>query len=156
MFEISVYVEHEKEIYNSFDQYHMSLSGDLKDYISDRLAERPMGEKVRFVFSSPETICYEQLDKAFVLFIEEQTIKLEKERKRNLFQSIRLLLIGIFFVVLGILLTPYANVVLSTIISTIGSFSIWEAANRWLIELPRLKILTRIVSFLKDYELDVK
>ena len=156
MFEIFVYVEQEKELYNSFDRHHMSLSGDLKDYIAEQLAERPLGEKVRIIFSSLEAISSEQLGKAFSHFISEQSNKLEKERKRTLFQCARLLLIGIAFVMLGIFLEPYANVVVATIISTVGSFSIWEAANRWLIELPRIKILKRVVSFLQDYELDVR
>lgn len=156
MFDINIYIENESDIYNSFDKNHLHVSEDLRAYISDRLKERPIGEKVRFVFSSPNTIDKEQVKKAFDQFMEELANRLEKERKQSLFQCLRLLLIGVLFVVIGVISEPYTNTVIAAIISTIGSFSIWEAANRWLIELPNIKVMNRMASFLKVYELEIK
>lgn|GEM_PF-2549995 len=39
------------------------------------------------------------------------------------------------------------------IVSTIGSFSIWEAADRWIIEIPRLNVISRRVLLLTDFEI---
>lgn len=153
MYEIKIYVTNEEEIYNRFDNTKNTLSSDLTNYIMAAMEDRPIGEAIRIVFSSQDYIDSVILERAFVNYFKSLEKRLKKEKNRSFLQSMSLLIIGIIFVIIGVVLGDNISVVLATIISTIGSFTIWEAANRWIIELPRLRIENRILHFLQDYEI---
>lgn len=155
MFEVKIYVENEKELYNSFDKEKTTLNSDLTSYIRECMSERKIGEKIALTITSPAKIDENKFRVAADKFIIKQKRSLNKEAKAYSLQSIMLLIVGIAFVVLGIVLGNSINIVIATIISTIGSFSIWEAANRWLIELPRIRTIKKITTFLSDIDINI-
>ncbi|SDB50072.1 hypothetical protein [Butyrivibrio sp. INlla16] len=152
MFEIEVKVEQESDLYNHFDSRELMPSDDLIAYISNRLEERPLGEKIALSFTGAE-IDKEKFKRAMDDFRKIQTRKLVKERQRALANSIRLLITGIIFVIAGITLAGVMNEVVAAVVSTIGSFSIWEAANKWLQVLPALRMKSHVYEVLSDYTL---
>ena len=46
--------------------------------------------------------------------------------------------------------------IIAAIISTIGSFSVWEASAKWIETLPELKKKERILNLLSEAEMRVK
>ena len=150
MFEIEINVAQESDLYNPYDSRMLMPSDDLIGYVTKRLEERPFGEKVHLVFTGDE-IDKDRLKRAMDASRKAQKEKLVKERKMAIINSIRLLLIGIVFVVVGISLSEVMSEVVAAVVSTIGSFSIWEAANQWIKELPALRFRSRMCEVLGDY-----
>jgi hypothetical protein len=48
------------------------------------------------------------------------------------------------------MLQPTVGVVWFTVLSTIGAFSMWEAASIWIIQNPKLRMRKRAISRLKE------
>ena len=70
----------------------------------------------------------------------------EIEERINITKMLYLLMMGMMFIVFSMILNNKVNIIVLEIISTIGSFSIWESANSWFIErkvirLNKLKLL---------------
>lgn len=56
-------------------------------------------------------------------------------------KQIRLILVGLLFIALSsIAIGSLSNTIFYTVIFTVGSFSIWEASNIWLIKNKELSI----------------
>ena len=155
MCEIKICISEEAELYNSFDESGKTLSSDFIDYVSNALENRTVGERLAFRISSPDNIDETRLKNALSEYCESQGIVLKKQKSAKRINELRLLSIGVLFVVLGITFGTKINEVAATIISTIGSFSIWEAANIWLQELPKLKMEERKIKFLQNYQLTI-
>ena len=153
MYELTVKVKNEEALYNNFDASGTSLSNDLTEYLYEQLGNRELGEKLRIIFNCNSQIDEDRLNKAFNNFFDSWNKSTQKQIKTERATSLYLLLVGVVFVVAGIVLESHINTVIATIISTVGSFSIWEAANIWIKVLPNLKIKSRIAKYLKDYEL---
>ena len=58
--------------------------------------------------------------------------------------------VGVCFIAVSLALESKVGVVWFTVLSTIGAFSMWEAASIWIIQNPRLRLRKRIVGKLKD------
>ena len=86
----------------------------------------------------------------------EMTLIKEKENIENRTKEIWLLIIGILFIAFSISLADKINVIVLEIISTIGSFSIWEAANSWLLESKSIKLDKLKILKLKNSEIRFK
>ena len=65
------------------------------------------------------------------------------------------MIIGAIFIVIGIAFAPKMNEVAAAIISTIGSFSVWEASAQWIEALPALRKKDRILGMLSGAEFRV-
>jgi len=54
--------------------------------------------------------------------------------------------LGVLFITISLALQPVVNVVWFTVLSTIGAFSMWEAASIWIVQNPKLSMRKRIVA----------
>ena len=72
---------------------------------------------------------------------------------RSRANSIRLLIIGILFIVIGISSSNHVNPVIAAIVSTIGSFSVWEASAEWIETLPALRKKEKVLKRIADAEI---
>jgi len=63
--------------------------------------------------------------------------------------AVRLLLIGILFILIGLAFAPKLKEVLAAIISTVCSFSIWEAAAEWIETFPALIRNEKVLNVLE-------
>ncbi len=152
-FIIPINVGEEKDMYTEYDPSGLSFSSNLTDYLSDYVEDRKLGERVCVEIRSDAEPDMEKIRKAFLLFIEKLSRRNRREIRRNQVNSMRLLLIGILFIVIGIVSASRINSVAAAIISTIGSFSVWEASAVWIETLPSLKKRERLLNMFAEAEI---
>lgn len=152
-FIIPINVGEEKDMYTEYDPSGLSFSSNLTDYLSDYVEDRKLGERVCVEIRSDAEPDMEKIRKAFLLFIEKFSRRNRREIRRNQVNSMRLLLIGILFIVIGIVSASRINSVEAAIISTIGSFSVWEASAVWIETLPSLKKRERLLNMFAEAEI---
>lgn len=154
-FIIPIQVQDEPSLYSPFDPSGLSLSEELTAYLNDYVEDRRLGEKVCFELHTRGEIGAERFRKACLVYLQ----KLQKRNKREIVKcsagALRLLLIGVAFILLGLVLAPKLNEVLAAIVSTIGSFSVWEASAQWIEVLPALRKKDRILTLLSDAEFKI-
>ena len=133
-YEIQLNVENENDLYNSFDKFNNSLSDDVYSYINNKTDFSHITDTIKINISSKNKIDNKKFVNAYNKYINEQINLLKKESKFNTTKQIWLLCIGVLFIGFSLMLNDKINVILLEIISTIGSFSVWESANSFLIE----------------------
>ena len=138
-YEIQLNIENEEQLYNSFDKFNNTLSDDVYSYINNRIEFANITDKIEIKINSNEKIDSVHFIQAYNAYIDEQLKLAQKESKFNTTKQIWLLGIGILFIIFSLLFSEKINVIVLEIISTIGSFSIWESANSWLIERKIIK-----------------
>ncbi len=156
MYDITIHVDEENELYNSFDPNHETLSDDFVSYVESRLEGKKIAERVQLTIECEGSVDVEQLEKAMDCFLESRRKTLNREKRINKFESLRLLIIGCLFVVAGIVFADVFTSVVAAIISTVGSFSIWEASNIWIKENPALRLRAASAKILENYKIVVK
>ena len=147
-FIIHVYVGSERELYSEFDPFGLVLNSDLKEYLSDYLEDRRFLENVILELHSSDEPDMERFKKAYDQFMEKLISRNKREKRKYVHESVRLLLTGIAFIVLGILVKGKVDEVVAVIISTIGSFSVWEASAVWIKMLPSLRKRAVLLKYL--------
>ena len=138
-YEIQLNIENEEQLYNSFDKFNNTLSDDVYSYINNRIEFTNITDKIEIKINSNEKIDSDHFIQVYNAYIDEQLKLAQKESKFNTTKQIWLLGIGILFIIFSLLFSEKINVIVLEIISTIGSFSIWESANSWLIERKIIK-----------------
>ena len=138
-YEIQLNIENEEQLYNSFDKFNNTLSDDVYSYINNRMEFAHITDKIEIKLHSNERIDNDNFIQSYNNYIDEQLKLAQKESKFNTTKQIWLLGIGILFIIFSLIFSEKINVIVLEIISTIGSFSIWESANSWLIERKIIK-----------------
>ena len=153
---MKINIDREDELYNTFDKFDETLSEDLITYINNKAEMTLIKEKENIEIISTEKIDEDKFKKAFEKYCNEQFFKINRHQKLNRTKEIWLLIIGILFIAFSISLADKINVIVLEIISTIGSFSIWEAANSWLLESKSIKLDKLKILKLKNSEIRFK
>ena len=156
MFEIRVKIDREEDLYCGFDEAGLTLNDDVLVYITKALEGRSKGERLRLCFVSGLDLDEDRLERAIGQYMRSVERSVKKLKRSSWLNSLRLLAIGVIFIVLGIVFTDRMGAVAAAIVSTIGSFSVWEAANVWIQEFPAIRARERAVSFLKQSELVIE
>ena len=154
-FEIKIIVNDESELYSPFDPDKRILSDDLIAYLSDRYQEKEIGKKTVLVFEGVEIVA-KNLESALHEHIAAELQKIDKQKKINILKQLRLFVIGLVFVATGIILTNYISAVPTELLSIIGSFAVWEAANIWIVGNPSLKFRQKFLKKLLEADIIVK
>ena len=149
-FVVPIRVQEEQDLYAGLDPSGISLGADLTAYLSDLVVDRRIGETVRIEIHSATVLDMERFQKAYLLFIEKLRSRNRREIAKNKANALRLLLIGVAFIVIGIAFATRLNQVLAAIISTIGSFSVWEASAVWIETLPTLRAKDRLLKMFRE------
>ena len=149
---MKIKIDNENELYNSFDKFDETLSEDLISYINNKEEIASIKEKEDIEIISLVKIDENKFKNAFCKYCNEQLILINRKQKINRTKQIWLLIIGILFIIFSITLTDRINVIILEIISTIGSFSIWESANSWLLQSKTLKFSKLRIVKLKNSE----
>ena len=152
-FVIPLYVEAEKDLYSEYDPSGLSLNSALMDYLSDCVEDRHFGADVLLVLRSPEKPDMDRFRKAEESYFERLISRNIKESRIYRTDSIRLLVLGIVFIAIGLFLNGRVNPVIGTIVSTIGSFSVWEASAVWIKTLPVLRGRRMVLKKLSTAEI---
>lgn len=149
-FIIPIHVRDESDLYTAFDPSGLSFSSDLTEYLSDYVEDRKLGETICVEIRSDTLPDMERLMKAFLEFTEKLSRRNKREIKLSSVNAIRLLIIGILFIFIGICSSNIVNSITAAIISTIGSFSVWEASAVWIETLPALRKREKILKEVAD------
>lgn len=146
MYSITLNVESEEELYNSLDPQQNLLADNVKAYVYDKLQARDQPDGVELCVCSKVPIDEERFKSAIDRLIEEENRSIHASRKRNRIQQALMFGAGVLFIALSLALQPVVNVVWFTVLSTIGAFSMWEAASIWIVRGPQLRLREFIVS----------
>lgn len=153
-YKINIVIREEENAYNPFDPSGETISDDVKSYLQEKFRDRSIGDKIKLHIISEEQIDEEKFKKALHLWIEKEAQRNRKERQLNNIQMLRMLIIGAVFIAVSIALEIKVGVIWYTILSTIGAFSMWEAASYWLVKNPKLKHDKLVIRKLSD-EVDI-
>ena len=152
---MKIKIDNEHELYNTFDKFEETLSEDLISYINNKEEISSIKEQENIEIISTKKIDEEKLKKAFKKYCDEQLILINRKQKINSTKQIGMLIVGILFIIFSIVLTNKVNLIILEIISTIGSFSIWESANSWLLQSKAIKYNKLKIIKLKNSEIKV-
>lgn len=148
-FVIPIRIRDEQALYAPFDPAGLSFSGKFTDYLSGAIPDRKPGERVLFEITSDGPFDGERFQNAYALLISTLRRRNRRDMAKCHLSAVRLLLIGILFIMIGLALAPKLKEILAAIISTIGSFSVWEAAARWIETLPALIRKEKVLNVLE-------
>ena len=135
-FKIKLRIHSENELYNPFDEDNKTLSSDVTDYLYERYKEKRLRDKLEVHITSDENIDIEKLRSAFLGYCDSMRIHLSKEKKGNMIKQFWMFGIGVLFIAFGLYASDKLPALTGEIISTIGAFSMWEAASIWIVENP--------------------
>lgn len=155
IYTIKVKVSDEDDVYNKYDPNDLTLNNDMLDYIKGFSADCRKAEKILIDFICDKSLDEDKLQKAFHATVENETKQLHQEKKRNNVKQLWMSGIGSLFILVGILLENNVSELTTAILSTIGSFSLWEAAAIWIIENPANRMKRRWLKNLKKTEVAV-
>ena len=150
---MKIKIDNEDELYNSFDKFEETLSEDLLSFINNKAEVASIKEKEEIEIISTNKIDENKFKKSFEKYCDEQLILVNRQQKINRTKQIGMLLVGIIFIIFSILLADKINIIILEIISTIGSFSIWESANSWLLQSKTIKFNKLKIMKLKNSEI---
>ena len=140
MCSITLNVENEEELYNSLDPQKTLLADDVKTYLRNKLQARGQKDGVELCVFSQTPIDEERFKGAIDRWIEEEHSSIHASKKRKRIQQAWMFGAGVLFISLSLALQPVVGVVWFTVLSTIGAFSMWEAASIWIVQNPQLRL----------------
>ena len=152
-YEIRIKIREENDLYNSFDETQTTLNGDVIDYIVQKLDDVSIQEQIVLLIKSDAPIDAGRVQAAFQSLIAEREQQIQKQKRLNLLKQLRLLLIGVFFIAVALFLSDKVSPVFAELISIVGSFSVWEAANIWIVENPKMRWEKRLLQYLRSTEI---
>lgn len=155
-FIIPIQVMDEQELYSRLDPSGLSFSSELTDYLSDCIEDRRLGEGVYIELSAAYSPDMERFKNAYLLYLKKQQERNKKEMAKSRVNALRLLSIGIAFILIGIIFSAFLNEVIAAIISTIGSFSVWEASAVWIETLPVRRNRERLLQMLMKADIEYR
>lgn len=152
-FVIKIYVDDESELYNSFDKEHLTPNDEVVSYIVGKLPNRRLNEKTVIELVSDNEIDKEQFKKALNNQIKTEEASNKREKNLELLKQVFLVFVGLMFITLSFYISKFDVKMLSEISSIIGTFSIWEATNIWLIDTRRINATGRQLERMKNTEI---
>ena len=150
---MKIKINSENDLYNPFDKFEETLSEDLISYINNKSEVASINQKEDIEIISSEKIDENKFKKSFEKYCNEQLILINRQQMINRTKQLGMLIVGIIFIMFSILLTDKINIIILEIISTIGSFSIWESANSWLLQSKAIKLNKLRALKLKNSEI---
>ena len=140
MYEIRIKIHDEADLYEPFDPDGSLLSEDVVSYFSRRFQERAVGEAASLRIISDVPVNEERLEQN------------AREQRKYSLKQLYLVLIGLAFIALWLVLARTTEGIGSEVLSIIGSFAVWEAANIWIVEKPALRLSKHRLKGLADME----
>ena len=155
MQDIALNVTNEEQLYNSFDPQRNLLNEEVKSYLLGEVQIEGRMDGINLEVRSTTPIDEERFKSSIRRWIEEEEQSIRVTRRRNVIQQAWMFGSGVLFIALSLLLQPVVNVVWFTVLSTIGAFSMWEAASIWIVQNPKLRLRKHAVKRL-DSELALR
>ena len=144
-YEIKIKVNSESDLYNPLDETQSTLSNNMVNYLMSKIADVYRQDNIVLSIRSETVVDEERVKAAFHNLALEKEKQLNNQKRLNSLQQLRLFIIGLIFITAAILLNESINPILTELISIVGSFSIWEAANIWIVQNPKMRWKKRIL-----------
>ncbi|MDO4537880.1 MAG: hypothetical protein Q4B54_06945 [Coriobacteriales bacterium] len=139
MFTVPIHSSSESELFETFDPGGTRLSSGLKHYLETFVEDRVAGQEVRLELSCAGGMDIARFEQAYRAYIDALIKRCRSKRAGLIAHALCLLAIGVAFVFVGLACAEILSPVPSAIVSTVGSFSIWEASSIWIVEMPELR-----------------
>lgn len=120
------------------------------DYVIGKLKDSEKLEPVQLIFMSKEAMDEQRVRDSISMWIKNEKHELKREEHASKLRQIWMLTIGLIFVAISIAVELLVSEFSFTILSTIGAFALWEAANLWIVETPQLRIRRIIVKHMNE------
>ena len=153
MYEIKLKIHEEADLYNPLDPDQVLLSDDVVSYILRKYEERPdLRDKHAIHIYSDTPVNEERVKRNIRRYTEEEGKLMQRKQHRNRINQLWLFGIGVAFIALWFFIAAKTENILVEVLSIIGSFAVWEAANIWIVEAPELRIYRHRLARLEDTE----
>jgi hypothetical protein len=149
MKEIYINVENESDIYSTFGGPG-DLNSEFVDYVIGKLKESEKLDPVQLIFQSREPLDEQRVRDSISMWVKNEKHELKREEHTSKLRQMWMLAIGVVFVALSIAVELIVSEFSFTILSTIGAFALWEAANLWIVETPQLRIRRLFVKHMNE------
>lgn len=156
MYEIKLTIRDEKELYNPFDESCKTLNSDVSDYLAGQYGRKEAGDGIVLKIKCDGPVDFGRVRGAFQELIRDQELHNANQKRLNRVKQLWLLIVGIVFVAAGILLDGVLGSVPVELLSIVGSFAVWEAANIWIVENPRTRFAQRMLKKLNDTKIVIE
>ena len=153
VFTIKIKVHDESELYNRFDGERLTPNDEVVSYIAGKIPNRRYKQKTDLEIISDNAVDRAQFKKALDALVDTEEAANRLELRKTRLKQVFLVIVGIAFIALSFYLTRFEIKMIAEISSIIGSFSIWEATNIWLIESKRLYATRRRLEKMKDTQI---
>ena len=149
MKEIYINVESESDIYSTFGGPG-DLNAEFVDYVIGKLKDSEKLDPVQLIFQSREPMDEQRVRDSISMWVKNEKHELKREEHASKLRQIWMLTIGVVFVAISIAVELMVSEFSFTILSTIGAFALWEAANLWIVETPQLRIRRLLVKHMNE------
>lgn len=154
MCEIKLKIHEEADLYNPLDPDQVLLSDDVVSYILRKYEERPdVREKHTIHIFSDTSVDEERVRRNIRRYTEEEGKIMKRKQQRSRIKQMWLFGIGIAFIAFWLFIASKTENILVEVLSIIGSFAVWEAANIWIVEVPEMKLYRRRLNRLEETEI---
>ncbi len=156
MYEINLKIHDENELYSPFDESCRTLSTDVSDYLSGQYGKKATDDEIVLKIKCDGPVDYERVRGAFQELIREQELHNANQKRSNMIKQLWLFSVGVVFVAAAFILDGVLDSVPVEIVSIVGSFAVWEAANIWIVENPRTRIARRTLKKLNSTKIVIE
>lgn len=150
MQDITLNVTDEEQLYNSFDPQGNLLKDEVKTYLLGEIEIEGRVDGVRLGVHSATPLDEGRFNDGVRRWVEDEEESIKATHRVNVIQQMWMFGLGVLFIALSLLLQPMVSVVWFTVLSTIGAFSMWEAASIWIVQNPKLRLRKHAVKRLKE------
>ncbi|MBR2511834.1 MAG: hypothetical protein IKE49_02065 [Firmicutes bacterium] len=147
---IRLKVKNESDLYNPFDADGKMLSEDVRNYIMEKLRLCKLSNGIETRIITDAEIDSDKIEKTLREWSEREETYVKKTYRRNLLQQCIMFAIGVAFIALSLVIQADIPIVVYTVLSTIGAFSIWEACSIWIVKNPELRFKKRMLKVMRD------
>jgi len=151
--EVEIRIESEDDLYNRFDPSRRKLSDDVLKYIMECMPSYRIGGSHRLVIRSASPVDEDRVRSVFAENLDVAIADTKVEKRHNTLNQLRLFIIGIAFISIWLVASTYLDGLWPEVLSIIGSFSVWEAANIWIKENPGVKARRIVLESLKESDI---
>ena len=146
---IRLTIREEQELFNPYDD--TLLNEDVLSFLRERI--KGTKGNVSLCICSDSPVNEKRVRDAFAQSLAELKKNMDTERKFNTLNMIRLMVIGIFFILLWLYVSAGTDGVGPEILSIIGSFAVWEATNILIVDNPEIRINKLLLRILENAEI---
>ncbi len=143
----------EDDLYNRFDPDRRKLRDDVMKYIMESMPPYKIDSSHVLVIHSASLVDEDRVREVFMENLDVAIADNRMEKRHNTLNQIRLFIIGVTFISIWLAASTYLDGLWPEVLSIIGSFSVWEAANIWIKGNPEVKARRLVLESLRSSEI---